>query len=106
MWIFTRTAFLSLVEHEEDENLLSVRARFPGDIEEVFPGADVAETPDRDYRYRATVPRDRAAQLIALQVKGVDYTAFKSTVPDDARKATYIRIWTEMWKAQSEAGSS
>ena len=41
MWIALNDSFLSIVATPEDPDTLVVRARFKGDIEAVFPGADV-----------------------------------------------------------------
>ena len=42
-----------------------VRPRLPGDIEIVFPDADVSETQSADYRYRASVPRKAVASKLS-----------------------------------------
>jgi hypothetical protein len=79
MWIFMSESFLSVVEHDADDNLLLVRARFEGDIDRVFPEADVAETPTSDYRYRAALPRERVAEAIAGRVRKIHYPNFKDS---------------------------
>ena len=55
MWLFTSKSFLSVVSDKENPtgDRLLVRSRIMGDIEEVFPDADVMETPYADYRFRA-----------------------------------------------------
>jgi hypothetical protein len=106
MWIFTRKSFVSVVAHDTEENLLHVRARFRGDIEELFPEADVAETPKRDYRFRTSLPRERVIDLIAIQIRQIDYTTFKDNVHDPERRDAYIQVWTEMWKAQHQASKA
>ena len=40
-----------------------------GDIEEVFPSADVMETPYTDYRYRAWLPRSEVTQALSRYVE-------------------------------------
>ena len=50
MWVFLNNAFLSIVEHRENQNILLVRARIKGDIERVFPGVMVHKTPEADYQ--------------------------------------------------------
>ena len=55
MWLFTSKSFLSVVADKENPkgDRLLVRSRIAGDIEELFPSADVMETPYADYRFRA-----------------------------------------------------
>lgn len=103
MWIFTSTSFLSIVEHTEDSGLLHVRARFRGDIEELFPNADVIETPNHDYRFRTSLPRERVAEALTRVVKAIDYDNFKNSVHETMRKDAYIRVWETMWNAQQAA---
>lgn len=100
MWIFTSNSFLSIVEHTDEPGLLHVRGRFPGDIEEVFPGADVIETPSADYRFRTSVPRERVAEALQRAVKAIDYDNFKNSVEQRSRKDAYIKVWEVMWQAQ------
>jgi len=96
MWIFLNDAFLSIVDKDGDGTTLLVRARREGDLERAFPGADVHETRDHDYRYRAQVNRETVAQAIADLVRHVDYSNFKSTVRDPARHAAYMGVWEVM----------
>ena len=53
MWIFLTDAFLSIVDKDGDGTTLLVRARRAGDIERVFPGAEVIEGASSDCRCRA-----------------------------------------------------
>jgi hypothetical protein len=53
MWFCFSDAFLSIVAHKNNAELLLVRARRPGDIENVFPEASVIKTPGYDYLFRA-----------------------------------------------------
>ena len=106
MWIFTSNSFLSIVEHDQDSGLLHVRARFPGDIQEVFPGADVIETPSADYRFRTSLPRERVAETVARLAREIDYDNFKNSVSDAHRRDEYIKVWEVMWRAQQSHGSA
>jgi len=65
MRIFLNDAFLSIVHKDGDESTLLVRARRKGDLERIFPTADVQETPRNDYRFRALIPRIEVAQVMA-----------------------------------------
>ena len=89
MWIFTKMGFLSIVEHRDDANLLTIRARFKEDIEELCgriareEGGEAPaweETPDGDYRYGVTCSREIMAHLVERLVREIDYTNFKQSV--------------------------
>ena len=43
MWVQFNNAFLSIVENRDNKLELLVRARIKGDIEKIFPEADVFE---------------------------------------------------------------
>lgn len=107
MWVYLTDALLSIVAHRDRPGELLVRARFDGDIEAVFPGAAVIETPDADYRFRATVPRDVVAQAIAARVTAIDYPNFKGTLPhrspaDRARADAYHTAHAAALEAQDD----
>ena len=103
MWIFTNKAFLSIVDPAQrggpSPDLL-VRARFDGDIEAVFPSANVQQIPNRDYAYRALLPRELVIAKIAQEVGDIDYHNFKGSVPDMERHDVYMGVWQVMYRAQ------
>lgn len=86
MWIFLSDALLSVVADKDDPSgpRLLMRARRQGDIERVFPEAEVATTPGADYRFRAWLPRERVAAVLTQQVESLAYTNFKSSIHDHA----------------------
>ena len=97
MWICLNRAFLSIVEPERDTNgtspTLVVRARRPGDIESVFPGVKVEKRPERDYLFRALVPRDAVAEAGANEVRGISYNNFKASVSTKKLHDAYAGFW-------------
>lgn len=95
MWIFLNDAALSIVADRNNSANLLVRARVPGDIEAVFPEAQVTKTPDADYRYRAFVGRGEVADAIANRVAAIDYDNFKDSASavDGARGHAYHPVW-------------
>jgi hypothetical protein len=95
-WIFLNNSFLSIVSPNGKRGALLVRARVAGDLEAIFPDARVTETPARDYRFRATIPRDAVAKAVASQVLGIDYKNFKGSVPDTDRHDAYMKVWCTM----------
>jgi hypothetical protein len=101
MWICLSDAFVSIVGHRHAPDLLLVRARREGDLERVFPGADVRRTPAADYLFRAEIPRDQVASAIARELLRIGYPNFKDSVPDDALHAAYSQFWTAMVRVQN-----
>ena len=101
MLIFTRNAFLSIVDHAQDDRFLVVRGRIAGDIETIFPEAEVFERPGADFRFQASVARDRVAQRIANTVKEIHYDAFESAVEDGDRRQAYLQDWSAMYEEQA-----
>jgi len=101
MWIFLTDSFLSIVDKGDStgETLL-VRARKQGDIERVFPQAQVIEGAGTDYRYRARIPRDQVADAIAEAVRNIDYGNFKNHVSENDRHDAYFDVWSAMNKFQ------
>lgn len=97
MWICLNRAFLSIVEPERGTNgaspTLLVRARRPGDIEAVFPDVKVEKRPERDYLFRAMVPREAVAEAIAAEVLGIDYNNFKGSVRNNKLHDAYAGFW-------------
>lgn len=100
MWFCFRDAYLSIVAHEREPDMLLVRARRPGDIENVFPDATVSETPGRDYLFRAEIPRDEVSRIIADAVTSMRATNFKNSVRDRELHSAYVDVWHRMAKLQ------
>jgi hypothetical protein len=96
MWVFLSGSFLSIVEHNADPSLLLVRARIRYDIEQVFPGTQVVETPDADYRFRVVVLRSAVARVISEEVLRINYGNFKDSVREQARRDVYSGVWSVM----------
>lgn len=104
MWIFLNDAFLSVVADKDDPSgrRLLVRACREGDIERVFPAAEVAMTADADYRFRAWLSRERVAAVLKQQVEALAYTNFKSSIRDRAYHDAAMGAWSVMHRYQSE----
>ena len=108
MWIFCRSpydgqhVFLSAVSDRDDPERLLVRARFRGDLEAMFPEAEVHEDVGTDYRFRAWVDRVEVVQMIADAATEIDYTNFKSTVAEPWREQAYFDVWAALVRAQEE----
>lgn len=101
MWIFLDRSFLSIVDKGDPSGqTLVVRARHRGDIEAVFPDAQVIEGAGTDYRYRARIDRERVALAIADQVRAVAYPNLKAAVRDNKRHDAYMSVWQAMLRLQ------
>jgi hypothetical protein len=100
MWVMLNRAFLSIVDPEERTDVLLVRGRVKGDIERVFPKAKVTDTPSRDYRFRALIPRELVAATMADEVRRIAYPNFKGSVLEKDRHDAYFRCWAAMHDLQ------
>lgn len=100
MWIYARDGFLSIVQDRNDPSKLMVRGRFKGDIEHYFPKAEVIHTPDGDYLYRTSLPREIVAVVLSREVTKIDYDRYKPAVSDPRREGTYLMCFLEMENLQ------
>lgn len=101
MWIFLSDSFLSIVDKgDASGKTLLVRARGKGEIERVFPDAQVTQGTGTDYRFRARIEREAVAQKLAAQIRGIDYSNFKSSVQEQKRHDSYMGVWQVMYRYQ------
>lgn len=101
MWISFNNAFLSIIEPTPGSDNLLVRARRPGDIEAVFGESyKVEKRPERDYLFRALIPRDVVAQAVADSVRGISYGNFKASVRNTKLHDAYAAVWSIMARLQ------
>lgn len=91
---------VAIVHKDAPAGALLVRGRIEGDIEHVFPGANVTVSPDNDYRYRAVVTREAVAAARAAAVEHLDYANFKSSVAERDRHDAYLGVWSVMHQWQ------
>lgn len=106
MWLFTPEGFVSIVQHRDSPELVLARARFPGDLERVFPDQahNVEETPAADYRYRLTLDRETVAEAVAAAARELDYTNFKDEAAARPQGGSYrMRALHRSWSALREA---
>ena len=101
MWIFLSDAFLSVVDKGDPSGkTLLVRARRNGEIEKIFPGAQVVEGGGTDYKFRARIDRAAVAERVAESITNISYSNFKSSVDDSSRHDAYMRVWDAMYAYQ------
>ncbi len=106
MWIFLNDAFFSIVREEKGRRkTLLVRARAKGDIEKVWPFAEVFATPARDYAFRARIPEAEVARAMTERILGIGYSNFKSGVHEVDRHDAYLRVWSAMYGFQAGRGT-
>ena len=95
MWVFLNESFLSIVADRHSDRLL-VRARVKGDIQRVFPTAEVVASPSADYAYRAFVDRELVANALYWQAQAIGYDNFKNSVREHDRHDAYMGVWSVM----------
>ena len=100
MWIQFNNAFLSMVENRDNKLELLVRARIKGDIEKIFPEADVFKDDGADYKYRAFISKAKVAARMMLKMTEINYDNFKNSVNEIERKNAYSNVWVELRKLQ------
>mgnify|MGYP000620816691 CR=1 FL=1 len=94
MWLSFSNAFLSIVQPADaGSHLLLVRARREGDIQRIFPTADVHRTPGRDYLFRAYIERGVVGAVIADNIEKISYTNFKDSVSNVPLHNAYSKVW-------------
>jgi hypothetical protein len=96
MWIMMNNSYLSIVSKDCGPTELLVRARRAGDIERVFPNAEVMRLTNSDYLYRAVLSRDAVKQALAAMIDQIDYPNFKDSVEDRSLHAAYVGVWCAM----------
>lgn len=110
MWVFTGIGYFSVIEHRKNRELLLVRSRVKGDLEELkklfLPNlGEILSTPTgADYPYRALAWRVEFAEAMKKAVEAIDYTNFKSGISRTqgfARHDLYMRVWSIMKSAES-----
>lgn len=104
MWLCLNEGFYSIVRTKDlPPGHLLVRARREGDLEKLWPDAEVKRTVGRDYLFRAIVPEQVVAEAVAREVIGIDYGNFKASVDDQALHDAYLNVWHAMARIQRPA---
>ena len=103
MWIIMNKSYFSIVENNENKDELLVKARVKGDIERIFPKANVLIGAGSDYLYRAAVPRNIVSDAIKDQIENINYGNFKNSVAweDESRHKAYLNVWIALSKLQN-----
>jgi hypothetical protein len=100
MWVYLNNSSLSIVAHRTKPEYLLVRARLKGDIERVFPGAEISESAHNDYRFRTEVKRADAGRVLGEITADLRYDNFKHSVGEPDRHDAYVKAWEAMANLQ------
>ena len=96
MWIFLNDAFISVVAHKDNKDLLMVRARKAGDISRAL-GYEVEEqyTPEADYPYRRVVSKVDFYADFSWRIYDLEATNFKNSISQDNGfyHDACLRVW-------------
>ncbi len=103
MWILMNDAMLSVVRHTGQPDKMLVRARLAGDIERVFPSAQVTVGGGSDYRFRAVLPEKEVADAVSERLLDINYGNFKASVREPKRHDAYFKVWDVMHRMQEAA---
>ena len=109
MWLFTPNAFFSVVEDYNNKKNLMVRARFKGDIEKVFKTVkNTTHTPQNDYPYRASIPKETVAQVVASNILRINYSNFKDEAQNvlGLHENKRLDALHEVWSVMVNAGDA
>lgn len=96
MWLFLNNAFFSIVQHENYDNVMVVRARIAGDIQKVFGTEyEVFEDAGTDYKFRTFVTRTEVKKAMEKEIDKITYSNFKDSISkkDKARSNAYSNVW-------------
>lgn len=99
MWLMNKNGFFSLVQHNQDEDVLMIRARVRADLEEAFPDDidQIVETIDGDYRYRISLPREQVKQYVASTLDDLTYTSHAKEEMSAGKEPGRIRAYMSVW---------
>ena len=112
MWIFSKTGFISVVQHHDGPEWMLVRARTLDDLEEWFLSVDfdpvdydVEFDPHADYWWRVKVRRETVVTIVAQQLLDLDYTTnVKGNIDkgDPDRHSALLKCWRAFEQLQRE----
>ncbi len=100
MWIILRNSFLSIAKRDCHEDELLVRARRKGDIERIFPQANVKETLEYDYRYRAVLKKAAVIAAMSQCINDIDYAHFNEAIDEGDLLDAYAEVRDDLENLQ------
>jgi len=95
MWIFLQDSFVTISQDANQRGRFMIRARVAGDIETLFPKAQVIRMDDADFLFRA-FPKQQVIEVLSSAIGNIEYTSFKGGVKDKCRAWSYAQVWAIM----------
>lgn len=99
MWIFTKSSFLSAVEHRDDPSVLMIRARDKQSLQHMSEEFDtpIVEMAYSDYPYRIVAGKEEFAAWLDGEVHAIDYDNFKdASTRGSVWKDALMDVWAAM----------
>ncbi|MEJ7784664.1 MAG: hypothetical protein WKF96_07660 [Solirubrobacteraceae bacterium] len=108
MWLLTPSGFLSIVRDTRTDGHVLVRARTREDIEAIAQRLapdepEIVHTPERDYAFRISIPRETWAAVAGELASEIDYPNFKDRVAEvqgNERARLYGEVWATLREMQ------
>mgnify|MGYP003661265367 CR=1 FL=1 len=102
MWIVMNNSFVSVVQDRNFKDGVVVRARFPGDLDALFPEFknNIIESANSDYRFRLFLNKTRVKDRISEKIMGINYDNFKNSVKENWRHDAYLKVWNIFYLLQ------
>lgn len=97
MWIFTNHGFIAIVQHKRFDDHFQVKSRVIDPLEILWPDYEVEIINWADYRFRITIPKEKALTVLVEKASTVDYTSFKDECMEDHDyHHALVRVWSTM----------
>jgi hypothetical protein len=93
MWVCFNNAFVSAVQDRNNKDRLVIRARRKEHLENIFPNKEIVIGGSTDYNYRVFCDKNEFADLVANNIKNINYDNFKNSVEDNDLHKLYANFW-------------
>ena len=106
MWVYTKHGFLAIVQHNSMDDHFQVKSRIIDPLEIMWPDEEIEIIDWADYRFRITITKEKAIQVVTEQLSNVDYTSFKDECKyDEEYYYTLTKVWSIMYNYQQRMES-
>jgi hypothetical protein len=106
MWVYTKHGFLAIVQHNSMPEHFQVQSRIIDPLEILWPDEEIEIIDWADYRFRITITKEKAIQVVTEQLSNVDYTSFKDECKyDEEYYYTLTKVWSIMYNYQQRMES-
>jgi hypothetical protein len=95
MWIFTKHGFISVSQHKKEEEQFMIKSRVRTPLDILWPESKISILPEADYRFRISIPKTEAMEVLSDLISSIDYSNFKNACEEDA---AYHRVLTKIWE--------